>query len=257
MKVYIISKSNLMAIIVIITALFFVVLNTFFTQEYLTSVSGSFKEDIPIYSVDTDKKKCAITFDCAWGASDIPDILDILERYHAKATFFIVGIWAEKYPDMVKLMDEKGHEIANHGYGHLHMSSIPEEKISEEITRCTKVLEDITGQKVRLFRAPYGDYNSRLVRTAAKLGYVSIQWDCDSLDWKKDMSRESIFDRVIKRTGKGSIILFHNDTLYTAQVLPDILEALTESGYEFVTVSDLLIRDGYRIRYDGRQVPLE
>lgn len=257
MKVIFISRSNLTAIIVIIAALLFAVLNAFLTKEYLTHASGSYKEDIPIYSVDTDEKKCAITFDCAWGASDIPNILDILDKYHAKATFFIVGVWAEKYPDMVKLMSERGHEIANHGYGHLHMASIPEEKIAEEITRCTEVLENLTKQKVRLFRPPYGEYNARVVRTAKRLGYENIQWDCDSLDWKKEMTRENILNRVIKRTDKGSIILFHNDTLYTQDVLPDILDALTESGFDFVAVSDLLIREPYKIRFDGRQIPAE
>lgn len=255
MKVIFVSRSSLTAIVVIVAALFFIIVNAFFTQGYPVQVSGNYREDIPIYSVETDEKKCAITFDCAWGASDIPNILDILDKYHARATFFIVGTWAEKYPDTVKLMAERGHELANHGYGHLHMASIPEEKIAEEITRCTGVLENLTNKKVRLFRPPYGEYNARVVKTAKELGYYTIQWDCDSLDWKKEMSRESIFNRVVKRTGKGSIILFHNDTLYTQDVLPDILDALTENGFEFVTVTELLIKGPFRIRYDGRQIP--
>lgn len=255
MKVILINRKNLTAIVVIAAALFFIVVNTLLARENLIQVSGSYREDIPIYSVETDEKKCAITFDCAWGASDIPNILDTLDKYRAKATFFIVGLWAEKYPDMVRLIAERGHEIANHGYSHLHMASIPEEKIAEEITRCTQVLEELSGQKVKLFRPPYGEYDAKVVKTARKLGYQIIQWDCDSLDWKKDMSRENIFNRVVKRTEKGSIILFHNDTLYTQDVLPDILNTLTESGFDFVTVSDLLIKGPFKIRYDGRQVP--
>ncbi|HOP73170.1 MAG TPA: polysaccharide deacetylase family protein [Thermoclostridium caenicola] len=255
MKVILISRRNLTAVIVIAAALFFIAVNMLFARDNLVPVSGSYREDIPIYSVETDEKKCAITFDCAWGASDIPNILDTLDKYHAKATFFIVGLWAEKYPDMVKLIADRGHEIANHGYSHLHMASIPEEKIAEEITRCTETLEKVSGQKVKLFRPPYGEYNAKVVNAAKKLGYHTIQWDCDSLDWKKDMSRENIFNRVVKRTEKGSIILFHNDTQYTQDVLPEILDALTESGFEFVTVSDLLIKGPFRIRYDGRQVP--
>jgi len=255
MRVIFISRSTLTAVVVIVASLFFIILNAFYTREYLVQASGSYREDIPIYSVETEEKKCAITFDCAWGASDIPDILDILDRYHAKATFFIVGVWAEKYPDMVKLMAERGHELASHGYGHLHMNSIPEEKIAEEITRCSEVLEKLAGQKVKLFRPPYGEYNSKVVKTAKNLGYHTIQWDVDSLDWKKEMTRENIFSRVVKRTGKGSILLFHNDTPHTRDVLSDILEALTESGFDFVTVSDLLLSEPYRIRYDGRQIP--
>ena len=255
MRVIIINRTNLTAVAVIVAALFFIVLNAFLTREYLAQASGSYKDDIPIYSVETDEKKCAITFDCAWGASDIPDILDILDRYKAKATFFIVGVWAEKYPDMVRMMAERGHETASHGYSHLYMASIPEDKIAEEISRCADVLEKLTNRKVGLFRPPYGEYNARVVKTAERLGYHTIQWDVDSLDWKKEMTRENIFNRVVNRTGKGSIILFHNDTIHTRDVLPDILEALTESGFDFVTVSDLLIKEPFRIRYDGRQIP--
>jgi peptidoglycan/xylan/chitin deacetylase (PgdA/CDA1 family) len=135
------------------------------------------------------------------------------------------------------------------------MASIPEEKIAEEITRCSGVLEKLTNQKIRLFRPPYGEYNSKVVKTARRLGYHTIQWDVDSLDWKKEMTSDNILNRVVNRTGKGSIILFHNDTLHTRDVLPDILEALAESGFEFVTVSDLLIGEPFRIRFDGRQIP--
>jgi len=255
MKVIFISRTNLTALAVIVAALFFIFVNALLNQNSIAQVSGTYRDDIPIYSVETDEKKCAVTFDCAWGADDIPNILDILDRYHAKATFFIVGTWAEKYSGMVKLMAERGHEIANHGYSHLHMASIPEDKIAEEISRCTELLEKLSGQKVRLFRPPYGEYNSKVVKVARQLGYDTIQWDVDSLDWKKEITRENIINRVVKKTGKGSIILFHNDTLYTQEVLPDILESLAESGFDFVTVSDLLIKDPYRIRYDGRQVP--
>lgn len=257
MKVILISRSNLTAVVVILAAVIFIVINACLSQGNLVQVSGTYREDIPIYSVETDEKKCAITFDCAWGDSDIPNILDTLDKHHAKATFFFVGTWAEKFPDTVKLIADRGHEIGNHGYSHLHMASLPEEKIAEEITRCTEVLEKLTGQKVSLFRPPYGEYDAKVVKTAKQLGYSTIQWDCDSLDWKKEMSRENIFNRVVKKTEKGSIILFHNDTLHTQDVLPDILDALAESGYEFVTVSELLIKGPYRIRHDGRQMPAE
>ena len=238
----------------IVIALFFIILNTVLTKEYLVQASTAYREDIPIYSVDCEEKKCAITFDCAWGASDIPDILNSLEKYNVKATFFIVGIWAEKYPDMVKLIHDKGHEIANHGYSHQHMAFLPEIKVMEEISRCSDSLENIIGEKTKLFRAPYGEYNANTVKSAKKLDYTSIQWDCDSLDWKKDMSKEDIYSRVIKKVSKGSIILFHNDTQYTVNVLPGIMDSLNQNGYQCVTVSDLLLKEKYRIRYDGRQI---
>ena len=255
MKVLFINKSNLLYLLLTITALFFIIVNAIFTKEYLAQASTQFKENIPIYSVETQDKKYAVTFDCAWGADDIPNILKCLDDYNAKATFFIVGIWAERYPDMVRMIQERGHEVANHGYGHLHMASIPEAKTAEEITRCSSVLEKITGKKVTLFRAPYGEYDSALIKSASRLGYNSIQWDCDSLDWKNDMTKQDIYDRVMNKVSNGSIILFHNDTLHTEEVLPEILKTLSEKGYKSVTVSDLLIHGDCRIRYDGRQIP--
>ncbi len=229
-------------------------INMFTAKEYIAHASKQYSEDIPIYSVECEERKCAITFDCAWGADDIPDILDTLDKYKTKGTFFIVGLWAQKYPDTVKLISDRGHEIANHGYSHAHMAQIPEEKIKEEILLCTDILEKITGVKISLFRPPYGEYNSTTIKIAKNLQYKTIQWDVDSLDWKKSMTKEDIFKRVTKKTTNGSIILFHNDTLYTQEVLPDILENLTSNGFQCVKVSELLLKDGYKIRYDGRQI---
>lgn len=254
MGILIIRKKDLAPVLISAAIIILVIVNTLIAREYLTPVSGQYRDDIPIYSVECEGKKCAITFDCAWGADDIPDILDTLDKYKAKATFFIVGIWAKKYPDMVKLIDERGHEVANHGYSHIHMGSIPENKILDEITLCNDILEEITGKKVTLFRPPYGEYSATTVKAAKKLNCISIQWDVDSLDWKENMSEQDIYKRVINRSANGSIILFHNDTKHTARVLPSILENLTANGFECVTVSEMLLKGDYKIRFDGRQI---
>ncbi len=255
MKVFFIRKKDYVPLLLLLVVIIiFIVINALLTQNYLAQASGHYREDIPIYSVDCEGKKCAITFDCAWEADDIPNILDALDKYKAKATFFLVGLWAEKNPSMVRLMVERGHEVANHGYSHAHMSQIPEAKIQEEIQRCTEVIEKISGVKVTLFRPPYGEYNSATVKVAKKQGYQTIQWDVDSLDWKKSLSADDIYKRVTQRVQTGSIILFHNDTLYTEDILPSILDNLTKNGYECVIVSDLLLKENYKIRYDGRQM---
>lgn len=254
MHFYFVRTKNLVPILFLILFIILVMINILSAKEYLAQTSKQYKEDIPIYSVECEGKKCAITFDCAWGADDIPNILDILDKYKAKGTFFIVGIWAKKYPDTVKLISDRGHEIANHGYSHAHMAQIPENKIKEEILLCNNILEEITGKKITLFRPPYGEYNPTTIKVAKNLKYQTIQWDVDSLDWKKSMTKEDIFRRVTQRTANGSIILFHNDTLYTEEILPSILENLTVNGFECVNVTDILIKENYKIRYDGRQV---
>ncbi len=254
MRFFFVRTKNLVPILFLIILIILVMINMFTAKEYIAQASKQYNENIPIYSVECDERKCAITFDCAWGADDIPDILDTLDKYKAKGTFFIVGLWAQKYPDTVKLISDRGHEIANHGYSHAHMAQIPEEKIKEEILLCTDILEKITGVKISLFRPPYGEYNSTTIKVAKSLQYLTIQWDVDSLDWKKSMTKEDIFKRVTNRTTNGSILLFHNDTLYTQEILPNILENLTSNGLQCVKVSELLLKDGYKIRYDGKQI---
>jgi peptidoglycan/xylan/chitin deacetylase (PgdA/CDA1 family) len=136
---------------------------------------------LPIYSVETNQNSVAITFDCAWGASDIPQILDTLQKDNIKASFFMVGQWAEKYPDAVKLIANAGHDIANHGYSHLRMSTVGKEKCRSEIDLCNRKLEEISGKKVTLFRPPYGDYNNTVVDTCNEMGCYPIQWNVDTL----------------------------------------------------------------------------
>ena len=211
------------------------------------------QREIPIYSVDVPDKVASITFDCAWGADDIPEILATLKEADIKATFFIVGQWAEKYPEAVKMMAQDGHDIANHSYSHLRMGSLDRAKISSEIKQCNKSLELLSGVKCDLFRAPYGDYNNSLIVEARQQGYYTIQWDVDSLDWKPGISQEEILQRIKTKIKPGSIILFHNDTPHTAKLLPEIISELKAKGYGFIPVSKLIIREHYYIDDEGRQ----
>lgn len=213
----------------------------------------SVEKELPIYYVDRSEKAVAITFDCAWEADDIPDILKALDAEGAKATFFIVGDWAKRFPDKVKMIYEHGHDVANHSDTHLRMGSIEDSRIKDEILNCTKKLEDITGAKTDLFRAPFGDYNNNVIKIARDLGYYTIQWDVDSLDWKPGISQQEIISRINDKVKNGSIILFHNDTPHTAKLLPQILKSLKKDGYGFLPVSKMIIRDNYNIEYDGKQ----
>lgn len=234
-------------------AFVFLLICALFTIGYTASTVGVFSSDrhLPIYSVETNK--VAITFDCAWGASDIPTIMDILKKENVRATFFMVGQWAEKFPDSVKLIAKEGHDVANHGYSHLKMSTISKEKCFSEIDLCNKKLEEISGVKVKLFRPPYGDYNNTVVDTCNEMGCYPIQWNVDSLDWKKEMSKQAILDRILKKTKPGTIILFHNDTQYTVELLPKIIKELKGQGLNFAPVSEMIMLDNYYIDSQGRQ----
>ena len=167
-----------------IIAVSFTICAVFVVMGYTATSVGVFNTEkhLPIYSVETNK--VAITFDCAWGAEDIPTILSIFKKENVKASFFIVGQWAEKFPDTVKLIANDGHDIANHGYSHLRMSTISKEKCKSEIELCNRKLEEISGVKVNLFRPPYGDYNNTVVDTCNELSCYPIQWNVEVLDTK-------------------------------------------------------------------------
>ncbi len=207
--------------------------------------------EVPIYSVERDDNKIAITFDCAWNDEDIDSILDTLDKYNCKATFFVVGDWVEKYPDALKKISERGHEIGNHSYNHADYTKMSAEAIIADLDKCDAVIEQVTGKKPHLMRAPSGGYNDTVIKAVDKSGRTYIQWSVDGIDYG-DALPQDIYDRSVKKTEAGDIILLHNGTKSTANVLPKILEAL-ECKFEFATISELIYADNYIIDNTGRQ----
>lgn len=252
MKIVVLNFRRLLIYLLILAATVLVISAVSIKGMDVLGVFSNHRE-IPIYSVDIPEKVASITFDCAWGADDIPEILTTLKEADIKATFFIVGQWAEKFPETVKMIAQDGHDIANHSYSHLRMGTLDRAKISSEIKQGGDLLEQLSGVKCDLFRAPYGDYNNSLLIEARQQGYYTIQWDVDSLDWKPGISREDILQRIKMKIKPGSIILFHNDTPHTAKLLPEIISELKAKGYEFIPISKLIIRDNYYIDEEGCQ----
>ena len=212
-------------------------------------------KELPIYSVETDEKKVALSFDAAWGNEDTKQILDILEQYNVKTTFFMTGGWVEKFPDDVKALYEAGHDLGNHSENHMNMSQLSEEECKSELTKVHERVKELTGVEMDLFRPPYGDYDDKVIQGAKECGYYSIQWDVDSLDWK-DYGVDNIVKTVTnhKDLKNGSIILMHNGAKYTAEALPKVIEGLKEKGYEIVPISELIYRENYHLDVTGRQI---
>lgn len=225
----------------------------YFTGAYAVYY-GNTPRLVPIYSVEREDKVCSITFDCAWGTDYTDQILNALSASEVRATWFMVEFWTTKYPEFVKKISESGCEIGTHSSTHSYMSKQNAEEIRQELSVSSQAIEDITGKKVELFRPPYGDYDDELIKTASELGYYTIQWDVDSLDWK-DLSASDIAMRVINGVKNGSIILMHNNGLHTAEAVPIILETLKNRGYTFVPVGELIYRENYVIDGTGRQKP--
>lgn len=210
--------------------------------------------ELPIYCVQRDSKMVSLTFDAAWGNEDTQLLIDILGRYNIKATFFVVGDWAKKYPESVKALSDAGHEVMNHSNTHAHFSKLSSQQIVEDINACNDKIEAVTGVRPTLFRAPFGEYDDHVIKTLSSMGMYTIQWDVDSLDWK-DLSAAEIKSRVTSRVKAGSIVLFHNAALHTPEALPGIIEWLIQNGYTAVKVSDLILKDNYTMDHTGRQIP--
>lgn len=222
------------------------------TNAYAVFYGGAPKL-LPIYSVKTEEKKVAISFDCAWGVDYTEKLLNIMAKEDVKCTFFAVEFWVEKYPDYLRKIVEEGHEIGTHSATHPHMSKLSKEDMVKELTTSSKEIEEITGKKVELFRPPYGEYNDLLITTARELGLYTIQWDVDSLDWK-DLSAVEITKRVTSKVKNGSIVLFHNQGLHTAEALVSIIKELKSKGFTFVPIGELIYRDNYKMGADGSQI---
>lgn len=222
----------------------------------ITALINTGERLLPVYSVETDEKVVAISFDAAWGNEFTDDILNILDEYDARATFFLVGFWIDEYPEDVRAIAERGNEIGSHSATHPDLTTCSREQIERELDETTEKIKETAGVVPVLFRAPYGAYDNNLINIAEEKGYQVIQWDVDSLDWK-DISEEQIVERVVRNVRNGSIVLFHNNAQYVSCYLPRILQKLTDDGYKVVAVGDLVLKENYYIDHTGRQFPAE
>lgn len=252
MKIAVITRKKLQIGIGAI-ALFGVIGMAFFVMGRTAPTVTYPERKLPIYGVNTEEKKIALTFDCAWENSDTQILLDLLGQNEVKATFFTTGDWCERFPDDVKSLAAAGHAIENHSYKHPHVASISEEKLIEDTRKCDEIIESLTGKAPVLYRAPYGEYSDEMLTVFEEtLGHKVIQWDVDSRDWQK-REAAAMVESVTKNVQPGSILLFHNDIQNTPDALRQIIPTLKGEGYEFVLVTDLILTEGYTLDHEGRQ----
>ena len=237
-------------------ALFVCILLAVHLGDTAIAVNSTYGDkELPIYSVKTDEKMIAISFDAAWGAEDFNKIMEILDKHNVKTTFFMTGDWVENYPECVKKLVEKGHDLGNHSATHPDMTTLSKEAQREQILRVHNAVKELTGYEMELFRPPYGAYNNEVIRTCYENGYYPIQWDVDSLDWK-DYEPARIISNVCnhKSLDNGSIILCHNGAKYTADALDEMLTNLKKQGYKIVPISELIIRENFHMDVTGMQI---
>ncbi|WP_431030004.1 polysaccharide deacetylase family protein [Lysinibacillus sp. LZ02] len=200
--------------------------------EHMTSIEKS--------QLDPNGKYIALTFDDGPSPKVTPRILQTLKQHGAKATFFMLGKQVETYPQIAAQVANDGHEIANHSYGHPKLTKMTSQEMIKEMSEANTKIEMATGIEPVLFRPPYGAYNSDVVHYAKMNDYSMILWSVDSLDWKSRNSA-AINDIVTNNVTNGSIVLMHDIHASTAEALPELLVKLKAEGYQFVTVSELLM----------------
>lgn len=201
----------------------------------------------PLERIVTQDKVIALTINVDWGEEYISGILESLDNHDAKATFFVTGRWAKNNPEMIKVMASKGHQIENHGYYHSHPDRLPVEKTKEEIIATEKVIMDLIGKKTNYYAPPYGERGPNGLKAASDLGYVTVLWTLDTIDWRSDSTPGLITERIlepkvrhgVKPEKKGAIVLMHPKE-NTLKALPYILLSLKNEGFNMVTIEKLI-----------------
>lgn len=152
------------------------------SQDYELEVLAGKHRELPVYSVQREDQKIALTIDAAWEADKTDFILAELERQGIKATFYLCGVWVDTYPEKVKAIAAAGHEIGNHSVSHPHMSKLGADEIKREIIDLNTEMENLGVKPGKTFRAPFGEYNDLVIATTREIGYEPVQWSIDTLD---------------------------------------------------------------------------
>lgn len=219
---------------IILGAIVLVVLSLSFLSPVTTDV---FKESFSaIYCGNKNKNNISIMINVYWGDEYLDGILKVLEDNNAKATFFVGGSWAAKNTEMLLKMVNAGHEIGNHGYNHKDHVKISDNEAKKEIEMTTKVVFTATGKQMNLFAPPSGSVNSNVVKLANDLGYKTIMWSKDTIDWR-DKDSNVVYDRATNKAENGDLILMH-PTNHTLKALGKICKSLKEKGFNLTTVSE-------------------
>lgn len=187
----------------------------------------------------------ALTFDDVPDPRFTPQLLDVLRKYHVKATFFVVGSRAEKHPALVARIVREGHVIGNHSYNHPEFGKIGMNEFRTQIIRTENIISALAGYKPRLIRPPYGDISESQLKWAKVHGYKLVNWNVDSLDWRS-LPKAQVRNNIVAHAGKGAIILQHggggrgSNLQGTIQALPEVITIMRKRGYTFVTVPQML-----------------
>lgn len=197
-------------------------------------------------TVETGEKRIALTFDSGWLYDQTIPLLDMLDRYGVKATFFPRALWARDNPELAREIVRRGHAMGNHSLTHPHMRELSADQVRHEMRESTRIIQEVTGVRPYLFRPPYGEYNQQVLNILGEEGYpYNVLWTVDTHDWAETMGGQAvtvdyIVNRVLHNASPNGIVLMHIAHAKTVQALPRMIEGLRERGYTFATVDQML-----------------
>jgi peptidoglycan/xylan/chitin deacetylase (PgdA/CDA1 family) len=194
---------------------------------------------------DPNVANMALVFNVGAGSEPATEILDVLAEHHLRATFFVMGWWAERHPDQLTQIADGGHEIASHGHSIFDLTQASDAQVRADLENADAAITAVTGKSTRPLWSPSAGYrNARVRALAADLGYRPILWTVDSADWTTEATGESVFSHIVNGAANGAIIVLHYDSpttrTSTAQVLSAAIDTLTRSGYRLLTITELL-----------------
>jgi peptidoglycan/xylan/chitin deacetylase (PgdA/CDA1 family) len=192
----------------------------------------------PIYQGNEENPYIAFQCNVVWGTEFVEPMLQVFQQKNVRITFHIGGEWAAQNPGLLQAICEAGHELGNHGYRHKHHSKLSLQENKLEIKETEDLIYAVTGYRTRLFAPPYGDYNDVTVQAARSLGYQTILWSIDTIDWRRD-GVDKILGRVFKKPHNGALVLMH-PTADTVRALPRMIDGLRALGFELKTVGETI-----------------
>ncbi len=252
MRIFVVKKSTLIRAAVFVLLVIGAIIYTqvaFGGSEPVSSTS----EAMPVSRVATEEKVVALTFDTAFGDTDYTQqILGVLDNEGVKATFFVMGMWANENQDATKDIALAGHEIASHSMNHLRYPDMSVNEIVTDASDAADLIFQLTGYDTKVIRLPFGAFDTESIAALENEGYTPVKWSIDSKDWK-GYDAKKIEDEVLSHVKSGDIIMFQNNMEATPEALGAIILGLREDGYKLVTLSEMLLGEGSFVDAQGTQ----
>jgi len=203
---------------------------------------------------DRESSMVALTFDDAPFADTLPALLALLRAENVKATFFLIGQYVERHPELARAIVADGHEVGNHSYSHRDLQRASPTLVEKEIAATQKLIHEVIGTTSTFFRPPFGNVSDEVKRICQREGISIVCWNVDPADWRKDTTRDSVVRNVLENATSGSIVLLHATQRKTIEALVEIIPILRQRGFQLVKLSDLLRDRAHREEMRSRAV---